>query len=136
MSESAEERLKNLVQKLTIDKETIAREVLKYASALESLLEFHENVIVVKNQEELPRRAVLILYMIGKLLLYVAGRLDSPDLSIDEAAVIVGGGSESPEIVLQDFLSSGWILATSPSSFRANFRKIAEILKEFSFIEG
>ena len=74
--------------------------------------------------------------MIGKLLLYAAGRLDSPDLSMDEAAVIVGGGSESPEIVLQDFLSSGWILATSPGSFRVNFRKIAEILKEFSFIEG
>ena len=55
MSESAEERLKKFVQRLTIDKETIARELLKYASVLESLLEFHENVIVVKNQEELPR---------------------------------------------------------------------------------
>ena len=136
MSESAEERLKKLVQRLTIDKEAIARELLKYASALESLLEFHENVIVVKNQEELSRREVLILYMIGKLLLYVAGQSDSPDLSIDEAAVIVGGGSESPEIVLQDFLNSGWILATSPSSFRVNFRKIGEILEELSSIKS
>ena len=136
MNESAEEYLKKFVQKLTIDKEAMAQEILKHASKLEPLIEFHEKVIVVKNQEELPRRAVLILYMIGKLLLYVAGRSDSPDLSIDEAAVIVGGGSESPEIVLQDFLNSGWILATSPSSFRVNFRKIGEILKEFSFIKS
>ena len=135
MNESAEERLKKLVQGLTIDKEVMAEEILKHVNALKLLLEFHENVIVIKNQEKLPRRAVLILYMIGKLLLYVAGRLDSPDLSMDEADVIVGGGSESPELVLQEFLNSGWILATSPTSFRVNFRKVGEILREFSFID-
>ncbi|OYT66836.1 MAG: hypothetical protein B6U65_04685 [Candidatus Wolframiiraptor sp. EX4484-121] len=64
--------------------------------------------------------------MIGKLLLYAAGRLDSPDLSLDEADVIVGG---------EEFLNSGWILATSPTSFRVNFRKVGEILREFSFID-
>ena len=134
MNESAEERLKKLVQGLTIDKEVMAKEILKHVNALKLLLEFHENVIVIKNQEKLPRRAVLILYMIGKLLLYVAGQLDSPDLSMDEVDVIVGGGSESPELVLQEFLNSGWILATSPTSFRVNFRKVGEILREFSFI--
>jgi len=65
MNEGTEECLKRFVQKLTIDKEVMAQEILKHANELESLIEFHEKVIVVKNQEELPRRAVLILYMIG-----------------------------------------------------------------------
>ncbi|MCD6312619.1 MAG: hypothetical protein J7L79_02255 [Thaumarchaeota archaeon] len=93
MNESVEERLKRFVQRLTIDREVMVREILKHASVLEPLIEFHEKAIVVKNQEELSRRAGLILYMIGKLLLYIAGQSNSPDLSIDEAAVIVGGGS-------------------------------------------
>jgi len=49
MNESAEERLKKLVQSLTIDKEVMAEEILKHVNALKLLLEFHENVIVIKN---------------------------------------------------------------------------------------
>jgi len=52
-------------------------------------------------------------------------------MSLDEIRLIAGGGSDDPEIIVQEFLNAGWILMTSPESFRLNFRKVDEILKEF-----
>ena len=136
MSEDPERRLTELVQELTVEKKIMAEEILKISGLLREYLEFHDDVIVVKNQESLSRRAVLAFHLIGRFLLYIVGRLDSPDTSIEDISLLVGGGSESPELVIQEFLNAGWILMTSSNSFRLNFRKVEEMLKELLPKEG
>jgi len=124
--------IEKLIQELTIDKYSIGREILNHKETLKKFLEFYEdNVIVIRNRETLTSRAVLALYLVGRMLLYVADKIDSPDVSMDEIRVLIGEMPDSPEIVIQDFLNSGWIIMSSPSDFRINFRKIHEIFEEF-----
>lgn len=55
MSVDHEKALNEFVEKLSINKRTIAEEMLKWIDLLQKYLEFRENLIIVKHQENLSR---------------------------------------------------------------------------------
>lgn len=124
-----DDELRKFLEELTIKRNEISKIILKYKNLISTLIKFTEDNVIIIQKKVVTRKTILLLHFIGRLMLFLGGRIESPDLSLEEVGILLGG-EESPEITLQDFINKEWILVSSANSFRLNHEKIGEILEE------